>query len=256
VRSRIALHTDAQRAARDSRQEPKVNEPRPLPGSLRPGAAATVIGWLQQRQEAQRSQLAHVLHRDVAGTLAAVRMDLSRMLGRLGTEHDELREPLTRLDELVEQAIRAARREMQRLHPALIDHFGLAAAVRHQVDEASRGGALRYTLELVDQVEGVPQPLQLAAYRAVECVLESPALREITIRLDARREQYVLKVAAAFAATGDSAGVDPGMELLALRTWAESLGASWSEVGVETGRRQFELRLPRRVTQEAPAAAG
>jgi hypothetical protein len=46
------------------------------------------------------------------------------------------------------------------------------------------------------------------------------------------------------------------MELLALRTWAESLGASWSEVGVETGRRQFELRLPRRVTQEAPAAAG
>lgn len=232
-----------------------MNEPRPLPGSLRPGAAATVIGWLQQRQEAQRSQLAHMLHRDVAGTLAAVRMDLSRMLGRLGTEHEELREPLTRVDELVEQAILAARREMQRLHPALIDHFGLAAAVRHQVDEASRAGTLRYTLELAEQVEGVAQPLQLAAYRAVECLLESPALREITIRLDARREQYVLKVAAAFDGASAGAG-DAATELLALRTWAETLGATWSEVGAEACRRQFELRLPRRVTLEAPAAAG
>jgi signal transduction histidine kinase len=224
-----------------------VGDIKPLPGSLRPGAAATLIGWLVQREETRRARLAHVLHRDVAGTLAAVRMDLARIVGRLDEEQPALRESLLRADELVEQAIRAARCEMQRLHPALIDHFGLAAAIRHRVDEASRASGIVYTLELVEQVDEVELPVQLAAYRAVECLLDAPELREILIRLDARRDQYVLKVAAEFdPATG--APMATASELLALRTWLESLGAAWSESAAGAGRRQIEVRLPRTAT--------
>jgi signal transduction histidine kinase len=228
-----------------------VNPSKAVPGSLRPGAATALIGWLMQREEQRRARLAYVLHRDVAGTLAAVRMDVARAVAGLGDKHGPLRESLGRIDELVEQAIRSARHEMQHLHPALIDHFGLAAAVRHRVEEAGRAAPIVYTLELVEQVEAVELPLQLAAYRAVECLLDARELREIAIRLDARREHYVLKVVGQFESPGAAEGV--ASELLALRTWIESLGASWSEGGAGAARRQLELRLPRAAPVVSPA---
>ena len=117
-----------------------------------------LVAHLQQRREEERSRLSRMLHHDVSGMLAAARMDLSRVSARV--TDDEIQEQLRRIDHLLEQVIRDARREMQRLHPALLDHFGLPLAIRHLVEETCRARDVRYAVTLDEALEGVdPQIL-------------------------------------------------------------------------------------------------
>ena len=198
-----------------------------------------LVAHLQQRREEERSQLSRMLHHDVSGMLAAARMDLSRVTSRVTDE--EAQEHLRRVDHLLEQVIRDARREMQRLHPALLDHFGLPLAIRHLVEEVCRARELRYAVALDEALEGVDPQLLIAAFRLVEALLDDgSSLTEFNVRLAARRDGYVLEVMRRPA--------DPAAPVLAdknaLRTWLRSLGAAWIE-SADGGRSVVEVRMPR-----------
>lgn len=208
---------------------------------LVPEDAAMLAAHAQQQLETERARIARRLHGDVAGMLAAARMDLSRMANRAGVE-GELREQVLRVDQILDAVIQNARSEMERLHPALLDHFGLSAALRHLIEQACRTAAAEYTLELPEFTDaGLSSPVALAAYRVVECLLLGLTLRRVNVRL---RE----------AGAGLQLGVElEGMvlqaregdrDLLVLRAWLEALGASWNEThrGVVD---VIELTLPR-----------
>ncbi len=80
---------------------------------------------------------------------------------------------------MLEQVIGHARAEMQRLHPALLDHFGLPVALRHLIEE-SAGCGRRYAVELPDESDGVEPPLPIAVYRVVESLLRAGRCRSST----------------------------------------------------------------------------
>ena len=205
--------------------------------------AAALVAHVQQRREDERSRLSRMLHHDVSGMLAAARMDLSRVSSRI--TDDETQEQLRRVDQLLEQVIRDARREMQRLHPALLDHFGLPLALRHLVEEACRSKDVRYAVALDETVDGVDPDLLIASFRLAETLLaDGSDLAEFTAKLAARRDGYVLeltRVPARPSAEGAPRDDDVG----ALRTWLRSLGATWLE-SAQGERSTIELRLPRR----------
>jgi hypothetical protein len=131
---------------------------------------------------------------------------------------------------------------MQRLHPALIDHFGLAVALRHLIEEKCRRPGCRYTAELVDEAGGLGAPLSIAVHRTVERLLADGSLEELTAKFGPRRDGYLLEL----ALLPCPGGADPDFadDLRALRAWLEALGATWKEA-----RRErtclIELRLPR-----------
>jgi hypothetical protein len=214
-----------------------------------------LVAHLQQRAEEERAHVSRMLHHDVSGMLAAARMDLSRLMARVGAEGD-LPEQLRRVDQLLERVIGDARAEMQRLHPALIDHCGLPVALRHLIEERCRRPGCRFTVELVDESEGLVAPLPMAVYRTVEALLGDDGLQDFTATFGPRREGYLLELALSpFRANPDPARVD---DLRALRVWVEALGATWKE-----SRREqawlVELRLPRRPAtslEAAPAPGG
>lgn len=204
---------------------------------------AALVAHLQMRREEERSRLSRMLHHDVSGMLAAARMDLSRLSSRVTDE--DTQEQLRRIDHLLEQVIRDARREMQRLHPALLDHFGLPLAIRHLVEETCRAKDVRYAVQLDETLEGVEPDILIAAFRLVETLLgDCTGLAEFNVRLATRREGYVLELmrVPASAATGDAARAD---DLDALRAWLRSLGAAWLEA-TQGDRAIIELRIPRR----------
>ena len=203
-----------------------------------------LVTHLQQQREQERSQLSRMLHHDVSGMLAAARMDLSRVASRV--TDDETQEHVRRVDHLLEQVIRDARREMQRLHPALLDHFGLPLAIRHLVEETCRARDVRYAVTLDEALEGVDPQILIAAFRLVETLLgDGSTLAELTVRLAARRDGYVLEVVRVPA---DSAAADPAgpADKSALRTWLRSLGVGWLE-STQGEKRIVELRIPRNV---------
>ena len=207
-------------------------------------SGAALVAHVQQRREAERTALSRMLHHDVAGMLAAARMDLSRLLGRVAD--DESQDQVRRIDQLLDQVIRDARREMQRLHPALIDHFGLPLAVRHLVEERSNAAGLRYNMSLDEVMEGVDSQVLIAAFRVVETVLaDGRDYAEFNARIAPRRDGYVLEVTATRApGTASSPDVTRAADLDALRTWLRTLGAGWQQ-SISEARVTYELRLPR-----------
>jgi signal transduction histidine kinase len=181
---------------------------------------------VQGQFEAEKARIARRLHGDVAGMLAAARMDLSRLAGAHADDAG-LREQVARVDQILEAVIQNARSEMQRLHPALLDHFGLSAALRHLVEQACRAGGAEYTLELPDFADArVSAPMALAAYRAIEALLEAGSLSRVTVTLRENASQVLLHVDVDRTSPPPS---ESNNDLLALRAWLEALGASWSE---------------------------
>jgi len=205
---------------------------------------AALVAHLQQRREQERSQLSRMLHHDVSGMLAAARMDLSRVAARV--TDDETQEQVRRVDHLLEQVIRDARREMQRLHPALLDHFGLPLALRHLVEETCRARDVRYAVTLDDALDGVDPQILIAAFRLVETLLgDGSTLAELSVRLATRRDGYVLEIVRVPADPASSDPAEPA-DKGALRTWLRSLGATWLE-SVQGEHRIVEVRIPRTV---------
>lgn len=218
---------------------------------LEPENAALLAAHVQGRLEAERARIARRLHGDVAGMLAAARMDLSRMAHSPSADA-ELSEQVARVDQILEAVIQNARSEMQRLHPALLDHFGLSAALRHLVEQAGRAGGAEYALELPDFADGhLPGPVALASYRVVETLLEARTLRRVSVRLREASSRLLLHVEVEAA---EALAAATRQDLMALRAWLEALGAAWkeSERGPVT---QVELELPRQAAATATPAS-
>lgn len=212
---------------------------RKLPQRLAPEDAATLVAHVQAQLEHERARIARRLHGDVTGMLAAARMDLSRMANRGDADWDE---QVMRVDQILEAVIQNARSEMQRLHPALLDHFGLAAALRHLVEDTCRSAGAEFAMDLPEFPEGgVSAPVALAAYRVVERLLEGRALQRVGVRLRGSNGGLLLAVDLDCTEPLAPSGRD---DLLALRAWLESLGGAWTEALRGTVL-AVELTLPR-----------
>jgi signal transduction histidine kinase len=184
--------------------------------------------------------------------LAAARMDLSRM-SNLAAADGELREQVARVDQILEAVIQNARSEMERLHPALLDHFGLSAALRHLVEQACRAAGAEYTLELPEFADGeVPAPIALAAYRTVESLLEGRPLRRVSVRL--REVAARLLLCLEVECSSPPADAANSNDLRALRAWLETMGADWSQTD-RGAQLDLELMLPRKETAATATSA-
>jgi signal transduction histidine kinase len=217
-----------------------------------PQDAAALAAHLQEQLESERARIARRLHGDVAGMLAAARMDLSRLANRADADAD-LREQVMRIDQILETVIHNARAEMQRLHPALLDHFGLSAAVRHLVEETCRAAGAEFAVELPEYTDaGVPGPVALAAYRIVERLLDGCEAHRVNVRLREMGGRLLLTVDVERAAKPASAATQN--DLHALRAWLESLGGAWTEAQRELVT-AVELTLPRQAAAATRTSA-
>ena len=233
-------------------QEPVLTRSRKTAKRLAPDAAAMLAAHVQGRFEAEKARIARRLHGDVAGMLAAARMDLSRMASTHPGD-DDLRDQVARVDQILDAVIHNARSEMQRLHPALLDHFGLSAALRHLVEQACRAAGAEYTFELPDSTDaGVPGTVALAAFRVVETLLEARTLRRVQLRSRDAGSHVLLQVEVDGEVEAPAAS---SQDLLALRAWLEALGAVWKMAdrgpAVEV---TLELPRPQAATTAAPVS--
>jgi hypothetical protein len=138
-----------------------------------------------------------------------------------------LSEQVARVDQILAAVIQNAHAEMQRLHPALLDHFGMSAALRHLVEQACRARGAVYTLELPDCADArVSAPVALAAYRAVEAWLAEAAFSSVTMCLREKSPHLLLQ---AQVERPESPPPGSSADLLALRAWLEALGVAWTE---------------------------
>lgn len=92
-------------------------------------------------QEEERRRVARELHDDVSQKLAVLEIDIEQLRQNIPADAEQMREQLARIRERASVLSNEVRALSHQLHPSMLDHFGLPAALKSLVEEfAEREG--------------------------------------------------------------------------------------------------------------------
>jgi signal transduction histidine kinase len=147
---------------------------------------------LESMREDERARIAREVHDELGGAMTAIKMDLSRLSRRgPGAEGElaegELAEALAGTMQLIDDTIQTVRRIATDLRPALLDDFGLVAAVEWQLQEFGRRTGIKCQAEIeMDELTLEPQTAT-ALFRVMQETLTNVARHakatRVTVRL-------------------------------------------------------------------------
>jgi signal transduction histidine kinase len=103
---------------------------------------------LLEAEEAQRKRMAREIHDALGQALTALKLDIAWLAGRLPEDDASLRTRAKAMEELASSTIQEVRRLSAELRPAILDDYGLLAAIRWQVGDFEKRTGLRYALAL------------------------------------------------------------------------------------------------------------
>ena len=148
-----------------------------------------LAGRLITAQEAERSRIAGDLHDDVNQQLAGLSIALSNVKRRLQNGGDAtVQDELTRLQQRTIDLADVIRNLSHELHPGVLQHVGLAAALNGHCAEVGKQYPIEVTFSAVDVRDGIPQEVALCLYRVAQ-----EALRNIAVHAAAHKAQVTLR---------------------------------------------------------------
>lgn len=182
---------------------------------------------LQALIEQERSELAHNLHDELGGLLTAAKMDWSWLQGRC-TDQPQIQQRLQQLGTVLDEAMDMKRRVVEDLRPSLLDHFGLATALRAYVEATCKKASLQCEIKMADDAVA-PKSLAITLFRIVQealaNVIQHANAKCVRLEFASDAHGYVLKL------SDDGQGMDltdPRLRwshgLMALRHRARALG--------------------------------
>lgn len=102
---------------------------------------------LYEIKEEERARIARDLHDHLGQALTALKMDVAEVGRRLGAgDLDPVRERLTEMSSLIDDAVQDMRRVATALRPATVDELGLVDAIRLHLQDIERRGGPACTL--------------------------------------------------------------------------------------------------------------
>src|SRR5579875_2932385 len=121
---------------------------------------------LQDLTEKEKAALARNLHDELGGLLTAAKMDLSWLQSRVTGDPDVERR-LQQLGTVLDEAMDVKRRVVEELRPSLLDHFGLATALRSYVESVCAQAGLKAQIAIT-AAEDVPRDTAIGLFRIVQ----------------------------------------------------------------------------------------
>jgi signal transduction histidine kinase len=149
--------------------------------------------------ESERSTLAKELHDELGGLITAAKMDLSWLSAKLGAGLDaESREKLSSVMQMLNQAMVLKRRVVENLRPSLLDHFGLAVALRSHFEEHCREAGIECIATLPEDALALDAVAQLTLFRvaqeALAGIIARGGARHVELVIEPEAGGYVLQV--------------------------------------------------------------
>ncbi len=173
-------------------------------------------------QEEERARLARELHDDLSQQIAALSIATSNLKTDIPKELASARAQSDRLQQNLAGLSEAIRRLSHELHPAVLEHAGLAAALRAYCSEFSALTGVRVRLEVEGSFGGVPSAVSLCVYRIVQEALQNVAkhaqVAEASVQL--RRSPETLSLIIADRGAGiapDRTGAAAGLGLVSIK---------------------------------------
>jgi signal transduction histidine kinase len=148
-----------------------------------------LAGRLIAAQEAERSRIASDLHDDVNQQLAGLSIALGNVKRQLQSgANGTVQEEITRLQQRTVDLADVIRNLSHELHPGVLQHAGLVAALRGHCAEFCTQHAIEVTLSAPDGLDIIPHDVALCLYRVVQ-----EALRNIAEHSGAHGAQVTMR---------------------------------------------------------------
>jgi signal transduction histidine kinase len=194
-------------------------------------------GRLAEAQERERQRIARELHDGVGQNLIALGMNLHSLHNPLPDKHtDEMDPRLTDSLSIVADMNETIRNIIADLRPAVLDDFGLLAAIQSHSDRFSKRTGLHITIHGDEDMPRLPGFAEITLYRIVQ-----EALTNVAKHAQAQNVLILLKqsdTAVLMEITDDGTGFDPvgsryaketgAWGLLNMRERAEAIGGTLS----------------------------
>jgi signal transduction histidine kinase len=155
--------------------------------------------WIAAQEE-ERTRIARDLHDDVCQDVAAISVDLSH-LRRHGREmtNEEIETALLSIERRTAAVAETLRRLSHGLHPAVLEHVGLVAALQSHCAEIERQNHLDVRLFAEGRVEPIEPGIALSLFRIAQEALRNAArhahARRVTVSIVRRRQRLTMTVA-------------------------------------------------------------
>ncbi len=194
-------------------------------------------------QEEERRDIARELHSTTSQRLAALQLDLSLVARSAEALDPRAKAALADSIDLVRTCAREIRSVSYRLHPPLIDEFGLPAALRAMAEEIRQRTGTEVDLDLPESAGRLSQEVEIGVFRVVQDAVSAanPEL-PIALRVNWEKSRLVFELSFSLA----SRARDP----LALRSIRERAKQLKGRLVIQSARRRVTLRmtipLPRR----------
>jgi signal transduction histidine kinase len=144
---------------------------------------------LLRMMESERSQLARELHDELGGLITAAKMDMQWLHSHIGGSLDAASEEKFRsVMQMLNQAMMLKRRVVESLRPSLLDHFGLAVALRSHFEENCGRAGVEYVGTLPDEIPDLEPAVQLTLFRVAQ-----EALANLLARGHAKHVELVVE---------------------------------------------------------------
>lgn len=164
-------------------------------------ATRAFAGQQVAASEEERSRVARELHDDVSQQIAVLSQQLEGVRERLLTSDTNI--PALESVEAVGEGLRhlatTVRGLAHQMHPSMLDHLGLGAALQSLAREVAVGSPIRIEVAVEGKTEDVPTPAALCLYRvaqeALRNVLKHSAAGRATILVWRIGQEVVLEVA-------------------------------------------------------------
>ena len=161
-------------------------------------AVQRLNGQLLNAQEEERTRIARELHDDVGQQLAVIGLGLSRLRKQIVPFSPAAQERVSQLDEKVIAVADSIRHVSHELHPAVLDHAGLAAALRAYCAEFRSLSGINVVASVEPQTLTVPSDIALCLYRisqeALNNIRKHSGATDATVRLQATASAVELTV--------------------------------------------------------------
>jgi len=149
---------------------------------------------MNQLQENQRKRIAREIHDDLGQRLTALRLDVGLLNAELRDGMTAAAQRTGTMLELIDETLTTARRLAMELRPAILDDFGFAAAIEHEVDSFARRSGMEVALRIEPEEIAIESARATAIYRIVQEALTNVArhsgARHVEVRVE-RREGRV-----------------------------------------------------------------
>jgi signal transduction histidine kinase len=191
---------------------------------LRQEIAARELDMRAKREEAREDERKHIareLHDELGQHLSAIRLELSFVRMRWGTDNPELREKVQSVQRSIDGVIHVVRDLVARLRPVVLD-MGIASALEWLVCEFRTSSQVMCDLQIDEQVTELSPWQTSTVFRLVQESLTNIGrhahARVAQVSLQRQSDEYVLTVC------DDGLGFDPtkiGIKSLGLQGMRE-----------------------------------